>query len=350
MIGYYVHHHGRGHLQRARAVAEAWSDSGPVVTGLSSLPRPTRWPGSWVQLPPDDCAHVPIDATAGSQLHWAPLGDLGVQARASALSRWIEQTRPRAVVVDVSVETALIARLHGLPVVSMVLPGRRADTAHLTGFRVSSALVAAWPEPAAEAGVDFAPGLPPDIQARIMRIGAISRFPVCDRPQVRRYCRSRPVGHAVLLQGSGGAALWQGSVEDLERRTPGWSWKVLGGDAPWVENPDEAIMAADVVVTTAGESSLADVAALRRPAVVVPTPRPYDEQHVTATALAVGPWPAVVVAKAGAALRSEVLDRAAALDGGAWRTWCDGSATRRLREIVESISIPAAKEHRGATA
>ena len=40
------------------------------------------------------------------------------------LSAWIAESRPRVIVVDVSVEVALLARLFGIPVVSVALPGR----------------------------------------------------------------------------------------------------------------------------------------------------------------------------------------------------------------------------------
>jgi hypothetical protein len=43
--------------------------------------------------------------------------------------------------------------------------------------------------------------------------------------------------------------------------------------------------AADVVITHAGQSCVADVAAARRPAIVLPQPRPFDEQHATAETL-----------------------------------------------------------------
>ena len=46
MIGYYVHHQGRGHLSRLQAVAAHLHT--PVV-GLSSLPKPAGWHGEWVQ-------------------------------------------------------------------------------------------------------------------------------------------------------------------------------------------------------------------------------------------------------------------------------------------------------------
>ena len=78
MIGYYVHHHGTGHLHRAMTVAAHLPQP---VTGFSSLPRPEPWPGPWVQLPRDDSApsYAAADATARGLLHWAPLADGGLR-------------------------------------------------------------------------------------------------------------------------------------------------------------------------------------------------------------------------------------------------------------------------------
>ena len=50
VIGYYVHHQGRGHLHRALAIA---AHAGTAITGLSSCPRPAGWPGDWIELADD---------------------------------------------------------------------------------------------------------------------------------------------------------------------------------------------------------------------------------------------------------------------------------------------------------
>ena len=145
MIGYYVHHVGAGHLNRARAVARR---SAHTVVGMSSVPAPPDWPGPWVRLARDDSGSRAVDPTAGGHLHWVPEGDDGLRQRMATLSSWIESARPDVLVSDVSAEVALLARLHGVPVVSVVLPGRRGDRAHRSAYAVSSALVAAWPREA----------------------------------------------------------------------------------------------------------------------------------------------------------------------------------------------------------
>ena len=142
MIGYYVHHHGRGHLEMARCVA-AWLTGN--VTGLSSLARPAGWPGQWLRLPRDDTAETAMEPAARGQLHWAPLGDQGLRDRMAAIAGWIQRAAPSVLVVDVSVEVTALARLMGVPVVSVVLPGRRGEPAHRFGHALAEALIAPWP-------------------------------------------------------------------------------------------------------------------------------------------------------------------------------------------------------------
>ena len=45
MIGYYVHHHGSGHLHRMCSVSAELARLGHPVTALSSLPPPPGWDG-----------------------------------------------------------------------------------------------------------------------------------------------------------------------------------------------------------------------------------------------------------------------------------------------------------------
>ncbi|MGI4896412.1 MAG: hypothetical protein ACRYF3_14995, partial [Janthinobacterium lividum] len=81
MIGYYVHHQGSGHRQRALAISRHLATP---VTGLSSLPAPVGWPGDWVVLDRDDAPPLDeVSATAGGRLHWVPVGHRGLRSRMS---------------------------------------------------------------------------------------------------------------------------------------------------------------------------------------------------------------------------------------------------------------------------
>lgn len=332
MIGYYVHHVGRGHLHRACALAAELESRGEPVTGLSSLPRPEGWLGDWQQLPRDD-GPTAIAPEAPGRLHWAPLGHLGLRARMAQISRWIDLTAPAAVVCDVSVEVALLVRLHGVRVVSTVLPGTRDDPAHLLGFDIADLLVGFWP-PAAHGMLR---GAPYDVKERVRAVGALSRFAPDDQPHARPDDPTR-ARSAVLLLGSGGHAVTDADVAAMRAQTPTWHWSVLGGAATsWVADPWESIRGADVVVTHAGQNALAEVAAARRPAVVIPQERPHEEQAATAAVLSEGDWPVVVRGEWPRQDWASLLDRASSLDGSRWADWCDGRAAQRFADAVVSV-------------
>ncbi|MCH1868717.1 glycosyltransferase [Nocardioides sp. CFH 31398] len=346
MIGYYVHHHGRGHLHRARVLAVQLA-SGPepeTVTVLSSLGPADDEALDWVTLPYDvdpQPAPQPRDPTAHGTLHWAPLGHDGLRRRMAAVSAWLEHARPRLVVSDVSQEVALLCRLHGVPVVSVVLPGRRDDDAHLTGLRASSALVGFWPASAHERQL---PGLPADVVDRVVPLGGLSRFaPAAGRPPVEAATRARRV---VVLGGRGGDA-WSPAQVDVLRSAlrldgGGRHVTVLGPGGDWVEDPWPVLAEADVVVVHGGQNALAEVAAARVPAVVVPAERPFDEQEVTARSLDGGDWPAVMLETLDHPDWPGLLDHVAGLDGRRWAGWCDGDAARRFAALVTDLGREAA--------
>ena len=326
MIGYYVHHVGSGHLHRARAVAQALD---APVTGFSSLPRPQDWPGPWIQLELDDLDADRSDSTVGDRLHWAPRGHQGLRSRMAEISAWLSNVAPSVFVVDVSVEVALLVRLHGIPVVTVVGPGERGDAAHLLGFDIADALVGCWPPEA----VGMVRGLPPQVVGRVQPIGALSRYPVAE--PIRR--RPGPP-RVVLMSGAGGGTLDADDLARAREETPEWEWTVLDRHlGAWVEDPYPSLCEADVVVTHAGQNALAEVAAARTPAVVVPQPRPHREQQVTADVLSRGGWPAVVVDAWPWTGWAERLEQARRLDGSDWAAWCDGRAAQRLAAVIGSV-------------
>jgi hypothetical protein len=262
MIGYYAHHHGRGHVQRAACIASRLS---VPMTILTSAPDTDACAGR-VALARDD-GPVLGDPTAGGVLHWAPQGHSGLRRRMATIAAWIEQEQPAIMVVDVSVEVAVLCRCMGVPVVVVAMPGDRTDRAHRLGYDIAAAAAA----------------------------------------------------------------------------TPKWDWEVLGGSAGWIPDPWRGLRRADVVVTHAGQNALAEAAAARVPAVVVPQSRPHDEQTATAdvvdrTGLATvcRDWPAPSAWPA-------LLDEAAAPDGSRWALWCPGDGADRAARLVERTAglIPA---------
>jgi hypothetical protein len=327
MIGYYVHHVGQGHLRQALAISAA---STHELTVLSSRPRPTGYEGPWVQLPRDDANPNPVDPTAFGQLHWAPIGDGGLRDRMASMAEWVRAANPSAMVVDVSVEVAVLARLMGVRVVAMVLPGNRADPAHRLGYALAEELIVPWPE---SIGAELADGTQP-WTGKMHYTGAFSRFD--GRLAVPRSSTRATVA---LLFGQGGTTVTSTDIAAARAATPDWDWTIMGGnDAAWLEDPWPLLYSADVVVTHAGLNAVAEVAAARKPAIVIAQPRPHEEQLITAHALA----------RAGLAIAldrwpdaddwPELLRTALKSDGERWRIWSPGDGAERAASIIDSVS------------
>ncbi len=322
MIGYYAHHMGAGHVTQALAIARHLRTP---LTILSSREPPPDWDGPWLTLPRDDDAdEPPQDATAGGTLHWAPARHPGLRRRMAALAAWIERARPRLIVSDVSVEVAAFARLLGIPVVTMALPGARGDAPHQLGYRLSQRVLAPWPA--------WAAPLSPAPE-RLVHVGAISRF---DGRVPRPATNERRV---LVLLGRGGADVKVSDLAAARAATPGWDWEAIGPPlGPWCEDPWDALQRASVVVCHAGQNAVAEVAAARRPAVVVPQARPHGEQRATAAALDAAGLALVADRWPAPELWPDVLAAAVRLDAGRWAAWCDGGGARRAAAVLDALA------------
>lgn len=326
VIGYYVHHQGAGHAHRALSISRACA---LPVTGLSTAPAPAGWPGGWVSLA-DDAEPEPLeDKDAHDRLHYVPVGGDGLRSRMSAISGWIDQQRPALMVVDVSVEVATLSRLHGVPVVTAAMAGHRDDPGHRLGYDLSTALIAPWP---AAAGPMW-DGRDGDL-AKTTFVGAISRFAPVEVP-------GPPTRQVVVLNGNGGDGPTPAQVAAAARATPGWDWVHLDrAHGSWVDDPWPLLCSAAVVVSHAGQNALAEIAAARRPAVVIPQTRPFAEQHVMAAALTRLGWPPVRVRPSWPAARDwpALLAEAAGLDGRTWSGWNDGLGASRAAGVLAALA------------
>ncbi|MGI4895810.1 MAG: glycosyltransferase, partial [Janthinobacterium lividum] len=291
------------------------------------------WPGDWVVLDRDDAPPLDeVSATAGGRLHWVPVGHRGLRSRMSAVAAWIERAQPTLMVVDVSVEVTLLARLCGVPVVVCAMLGDRDDPAHRLGRDVARALIAPWPGAPHRPGADGVP---------VEHVGAFSRFDGRVRAE-----RARS-GSVLVLWGSGGSDLDEAQLAAARAATPGWRWvyRIPGpststGDEDASAGDDDvwdALEDAEVVVVHGGHNAVAEVAAARRPAVVVAQQRPFDEQLRRVELLrkegivALDGWPA-------ATGWPDLLERARRVGGGPWARWSPGDGARRAARLLDGFA------------
>jgi UDP-N-acetylglucosamine--N-acetylmuramyl-(pentapeptide) pyrophosphoryl-undecaprenol N-acetylglucosamine transferase len=252
------------------------------------------------------------------------------------IARWVEQTRPTAVVVDVSVEVALFVRLLGAPVVVMAVPGERTDAPHMLVHRLADRIVAAWPRDLYE------PAWLRTHAEKTSYVGGISRF--AQRLQ-QPPCRNDDTTPRVLvLGGSGGSDVDQAAVDATAAQCPDIAWNTLGlTGGPTTRDPWPDICAADVVVTHAGQGCIADVAAAARPAIVLAQPRPFGEQDATADALCRHQLATVVRDWPSPQDWPEVIARARSADPTRWNSWQTTGAAWRATRAIEAVAHPRAE-------
>lgn len=274
-LGWYVHHHGRGHLTRLLAIAPHLD---AAVTCFSSLAAPADLPAncSWVVLDRDDDVvdgrdPASAEPSVDGMLHWAPLGHPGHRSRLAAIASAAASDPPDAFVVDVSAEVTLLVRLLGVRPVVLTQPGIRDDEPHRLAYRAAERIVAPWPRALMEP-----PHLAPFAHKTVFT-GGISRFDGRDGGG------RRAGGGVVLLGGAGGSAVLEDDVAAASASSDA-PWTILSGSG-WTADPWPALRDADVVVSWAGQNAIADLAAADARCVIVPQDRPFHEQATTADAL-----------------------------------------------------------------
>lgn len=331
-IGYYVHHHGAGHGVRALTIAQQLGY--PVTLMGSRLPEGPL-------APHIDRLPLPLDTAEGADeaelpgLHYAPLGVEGLRIRMAAMAGWFRDHWPCLLVVDVSVEVALLARLCSVPTLYIRQHGQRDDAAHALAYHSASALLAPYPEEME------APGLPAPWRAKTHYSGWLSRF--AEQPAA-----VPEPGRVLVICGRGGSGLTPALLNAAANACPHVQLRVAGMEAGLLvgappnlvalghlANPVDEMRRASVVMGSASDSLVSEAASLGCRFVAVAEERPFDEQlyqarQLQALGVAVGldAWPA-------AARWPAVLEAALALDGGRWRQWADIAASARAAAIIQ---------------
>lgn len=316
-IGMYAHHQGAGHLQRCRTIASRID--GPVTIFTSSEAA-----SSDDVLLPLDVAEQNPGADADGMLHWAPLGVDGLRERMAIMAYWIRRNNPRAFYVDVSVEVTLFVRLMGVPVVTLAMPGERADLPHQAGYRAASAILAAWPallDPPTHLGI---------FEPKLHAVGGISRFE-------SKNSAGRDPASVVVMFGHGGTDVPEHYWDDVAGACPDYDFTVLSGTNR-VDDPFPLLSRAGVVVSAAGQNSVADIAAARAPALFVAQDRAFDEQHATVASLE-----GLGIARGLSDLPDpsewqSLLDQTARTQPN-WGKWQVDGAARRAAAVIEEAAV-----------
>jgi len=340
-IGFYVHHAGRGHLDRTRFVAEALGEQ-RVVVATSHPEAREALAGVSVTVLATDVASGPVgDVTAGGSFHWVPeRPDVSV-TRARQLLEWVDRHRPVLVVVDVSIEVAVFLRMLGIPVVLVRLHGSRDDVTHQFGYRLAEAFLAPYPTLLED------PSTPKSVRARTRYCGVIGQSVPPARPQWYIGGSVERRRRVLVLWGTGSPPPTGPNLDAVALATPGWDWSMIGPQTPvqtptvvhhqgWVDDVTTAIADTDVVVGAPGDGTLGAVAAAGARLVAIPQVRPFDEQVRKAELLAIHRLAVVCPTWPRPDAWGAVLDEAMELDPARMALLeADGASARAATALVD---------------
>lgn len=274
-IGYYVHSHGDGHRQRAIAIAKHY----PHIFTLIGTNLENRTEGlDYLDLPSDSCTDDNYTNNHLHLTHYTPYNEPNIRHRMRQISDWIDDNKPDLMVVDVSVEIAMLARILTIPTVYVRLVGKRSDSAHMDAFLAAEALLC-----------PFAKELETETTDEQIRKKSYYFADLSSKTNVEIKAEDNNI---LVLLGAGGHDFKLKHLIKLAKALPKWKINVLGPIKRsffkripknlhlhgWIKDYLPYLTKASIVIGSAGDGVVSNVLNLKKPYICVPQYRPFDEQ------------------------------------------------------------------------
>lgn len=284
-IAFYVHHHGFGHLMRTMAIIETLPEYEIIVMGSNLNFQTTPPPNVQVvhlptDVPDDNDIHFREEGSP-EIFHYAPLNVRGIRNRTALVTEVLSTAYPLILIVDVSVEITMLARLCGVPTVVMRQHGKRTDMPHLLAYQSAELLVAPYSRCLYDGEED-------DAYAKTLFTGGFSKFDTSAES-----VKSIP-NHIAVIVGGGGSSLTRAFMLSIAAACPDYTFHLLGNLTPvtdgpdnlkWhghLEHPGQIIEGCGIVIGNTGHNTVMEVASMDKRFIGIPEQRPFDEQHAKA--------------------------------------------------------------------
>ena len=353
-IGFFVHHQGRGHANRTKAIVERMDDrpvhvltADPTLFDGFDRPLVIHPLPNMIGAPQASAALEAFDTP--SVLHCVPMGTPAMREHMGLIAKHFLEDDPGLFVVDVSSEIALLARIHSVPAVSIRMHGNRSDIGHLGAYEASAAMLAPFSEAIEQA--DY----PDWARARTHYTGGLctTTDPVPTREAARAALDLDPGQELiVVLTGGGGSGTPWAPLTVGARAAPDARWVALGPvhreghetefanltHEGWVDGITAWLAAADIVIASAGDNTVHEIARVGRPFLVVPEWRYFDEQWRKAQELdRIGAAAMLPVWPGNLADWRAALDRARGIDLDSQRAlFSEDAAASAARFLMET--------------
>ena len=355
-IAFFVHHQGRGHANRTMALISQFKRERPVSVLTAG---PQLFDGfdrdiEIVTLPNMIGASVPTPRLYAEPtpqvMHCVPLGLAEMRGTMRTILSHLDDRDVGLFVVDVSSEIALLARIASVPAVQIRMHGDRSDIGHIGSYEASVGMLAPFDERMEQD--DY----PAHLRAKTFYTGGLctTRDPVPDKTEARARLGLDPNREVIVaITGGGGSGTPYAPLTVAARAAPEALWLTLGPthreghetdfsnltELGWVPNVTDYLAAADIVVASAGDNTVHEIARIGQRLIVMPEWRYFGEQARKAEALvrlgaavSAPAWPGDLAGW------QSLLAAARALDGDAIRTLYDPNAARRGATWLEALT------------
>lgn len=355
-IAFFVHHQGRGHANRTMAVASEFARDRPVsvLTADPSLFDGFSRDVEIVTLPNMIGAAVPTPRLYAEPtpqvMHCVPLGLDAMRRTMRCILDHLDEREVGLFVVDVSAEIALLARIASVPAVQIRMHGDRSDIGHVGSYEACVGMLAPFDERLEQD--DY----PARLRAKTFYSGGLctSVDGVPERAEARARLGLDPEREIIVaVTGGGGSGTPYAPLTVAARAAPDALWLTLGPthreghetdfanlrELGWVPSVTDYLAAADIVIASAGDNTVHEVARVGGRLIVMPEWRYFAEQTRKAEALV----------RLGAAVQAptwpgdlggwrDLLARARALDGAALRGLYAPDAASRAAAWLEGLT------------
>lgn len=352
-ITFFVHHQGRGHANRTMAIVREFDPARPVtvLTAGPSLFDGFERPVRIVALPNMIGQPVPSPGLFAEPtpeiMHCVPLGVAATRRTMRTILDHLDDVDPALFVIDVSAEISLLSRIASVPAVKIRMHGDRLDPGHLGAYQACVGMLAPFSETIEQ------DDLPPWVRAKTCYTGGLctTRDAVPSRAEARARLGLDPDREIILvLTGGGGAGTPYAPLTVAARAVPDALWLVVGPvhreghetdfgnlrECGWVSDVTDRIAAADLVIASAGDNTVHEIARVGRPYVCAPEWRYFAEQTRKAdrladvgAAVALHAWPGAI------APWRALIERARLLDPGILARLYDPDAARNAASYLE---------------
>ncbi|MFC3221014.1 glycosyltransferase [Tianweitania populi] len=294
-ISFFVHHQGRGHANRAMALIAQFSEDRPVsvLTAGPELFAGFKRDIEIITLPNMIGAAVPtarLYAEPTPQvMHCVPLGLAEMRRTMRLILDHLDDRRSGLLVVDVSAEIGLLSRVASVPSVQIRMHGDRSDIGHIGAYEAAVGMLAPFDERLEQE--DY----PAYLRAKTFYTGGLCTT-LTDVPSKQEARRSLGLDAdrelIVVVTGGGGAGTPYAPLTVAARAAPDALWLTIGPthreghetdfsnlrELGWVENVTDYLAAADIVIASAGDNTIHEVARIGQKLVIMPEWRYFGEQ------------------------------------------------------------------------